>query len=198
MSQRAAGERVRWLSALLILTAITGTSAIVRFWPTGGPAPLLASRPIYLYVAPVAPSATMAALSTSQVAPERHPQARAVVSTSTPVPSEVLDAAAPIPEPIAAAEVLNGDPPVAPPAPVSEPVAIADPSATDLTPVSAQTESAARVESAALAEAAPPVPSTPRGLVELPAVAVTRAVTVAGRGIMTGLRATGAMFRAAF
>ena len=35
-------------------------------------------------------------------------------------------------------------------------------------------------------------------LMELPAVAVTRVVTVAGRGIRTGVRATTAVFRAAF
>ena len=34
--------------------------------------------------------------------------------------------------------------------------------------------------------------------VEIPAVVVSRAVMVAGRGIRTGLRATGAVFRAAF
>ena len=43
-----------------------------------------------------------------------------------------------------------------------------------------------------------PPPAASRGLVELPAVAVTRAVIVAGRGIKTGLRATSAVFRAAF
>jgi hypothetical protein len=52
--------------------------------------------------------------------------------------------------------------------------------------------------SAVVVEAVAPVPSSSRGLVEVPAVAVTRAVTVAGRGIISGLRATGAAVRAAF
>jgi hypothetical protein len=38
----------------------------------------------------------------------------------------------------------------------------------------------------------------PHLIAELPAGAVTRAVTVARRGIVSGVRATGAAFRAAF
>src|SRR5687767_13835390 len=64
VSQRAAGERARWLSAVLILAAILGTSAIVRLWPVDAPAPLLASRPLHLYQAPVLPRAALEELPT--------------------------------------------------------------------------------------------------------------------------------------
>ena len=173
---------------MLILAAILGTSAVVRLWPVDGPVPLLASRPIHLYEAPVAPPSTMAAVPVrvAQPAPARSP-ATAVVSVSTPVPLEVVEDAAPIPPEIAAADVQIDAPPVVPPVVVDEPTAIADVSVPEAPPVAAT-----------VVEAAPPVPTSSRGIVELPAVAVTRAVTVAGRGIMTGLRATGAMFRAAF
>ncbi len=46
--------------------------------------------------------------------------------------------------------------------------------------------------------AEPPVAASAHGLVDMPAVAVTRVVSVAGRGLRTGLRATTAVFRAAF
>src|SRR5688500_18576059 len=69
VSQRAAGERVRWLSALLILAGILGTSAIVRLWPADPRAVLLASRPIHLFAAPVLPRATLEQLPTGQQVP---------------------------------------------------------------------------------------------------------------------------------
>jgi hypothetical protein len=47
-------------------------------------------------------------------------------------------------------------------------------------------------------EDAQPAVASSRGIVELPAVAVTRAVTFAGRGIMTGLKVTSAILRAPF
>jgi hypothetical protein len=110
----------------------------------------------------------------------------AVASVSTPIPSEVVDDAAPAPQEIAAAAVQVDAPVPVAPVLADEPVAIADAPAPEAAPV------------AAVVEAAPPTHASSRGIVELPAVAVTRAVTVAGRGIMTGLKATGAIFRAAF
>ena len=49
-----------------------------------------------------------------------------------------------------------------------------------------------------LAAAPAPLAEKSHSLVDLPATAVTRAVTIAGRGIRTGLRATTAAVRAAF
>jgi hypothetical protein len=48
-----------------------------------------------------------------------------------------------------------------------------------------------------LAAAASPL-SASHAFVDIPAVVVTRVVMVAGRGIRSGIRATGAVFRAAF
>jgi len=111
-----------------------------------------------------------------------------------PVPAEnaSLTAPAPAPPEIAAAAVQIDAAVLSAAVHIDEPVGIAEFSAPEISPV------VAAAETAALEETAPPVHAPSRGLVELPAVAVTRAVTVAGRGIMTGLRATGAMFRAAF
>ena len=97
-----------------------------------------------------------------------------------------LAAAPPVPQEIAAAAVQADTPVAVAPVPVDEPMAIANVPLPEPTPV------------AGAVEAAPPTHASSRGIVELPAVAVTRAVTVAGRGIMTGLKATGAIFRAAF
>ena len=203
MSQRAAGERARWLSAVLILSGILGTSALVRLWPVDTPAPLLASRPIHLYATPALPGAPLEEVPTirgvrlqaDRISPANHlrqgyggREAGHDVRMESGVPegSVPLTAAPPIPQEIAAAPVpIDAPVPVAPVS-LDEPIAIAEVSAPEAAPV------------AAVAEAAPPTHASPRGFVELPAVAVTRAVTVAGRGIMTGLKATGAIFRAAF
>ena len=217
MSQRAAGERVRWLSALLILAAILGTSAIVRLWPVDAAAVLVASRPIYLFEAPVLPRATLK--PSAEPLPEQLPTVRSVRLQADPISSAnhlrqryggqgavhdvrmehvaaeenaSLTAAPPVPQESAAAAVPIDAPISAGPVHIDEPVAIAEVSAPEILPV------VERAETGALAEPLPPVHASPRAFVELPAVAVTRAVTVAGRGIMTGLRATGAMFRAAF
>ena len=109
-----------------------------------------------------------------------------VAPVSTPVPSQVVEDAAPIPQEIAVAAVQADAPVPVASVLVDEPIAIADVPAPEAAPV------------AAVVEAAPTTQASSRGIVELPAVAVTRAVTVAGRGIMTGLKATGAIFRAAF
>ena len=111
---------------------------------------------------------------------------------AAPEENAPFTAAPPVPQEIAAAAVVIDVPISAGPVHIDEPVAIAEVSAPEIIPV------VERAETGALAEPVPPVHASPRTFVELPAVAVTRAVTVAGRGIMTGLRATGAMFRAAF
>jgi hypothetical protein len=103
------------------------------------------------------------------------PEENTPLTAALALPQEIAAAAVPIDAPVSVAPVL-----------VDKPIAIADVSAPEAAPV------------AAVVEAAPPTLASSRGIVELPAVAVTRAVTVAGRSIMTGLRATGAIFRAAF
>jgi hypothetical protein len=188
---------------VLILAAILGTSTVVRLWPVDVPAPLLASRPIHLYEAPVLPRATPEQLPTvrsvrlqaDRISPPNHlrqgyggQEAGHYVRMENAAPAEntPLTAALPIPQEITAVAVQIDAPIPVAPVLVDEPLAIANVPAPDAAPM------------AAVVEAAPPVPTSSRGIVELPAVAVTRAVTVAGRGIMTGLRATGAIFRAAF
>src|SRR5687767_144979 len=54
VSQRAAGERARWLAAVLIVATIAATGVIVRLWPVATPVPLVASRHVHLYQAPAA------------------------------------------------------------------------------------------------------------------------------------------------
>jgi hypothetical protein len=103
------------------------------------------------------------------------PRENTLLTAAPPAPEETAAAALPVDAPVIAVALF-----------VDEPVAPADLPVPQAAPITA------------VAEATPPAPTSSRGIVELPAVAVGRAVTVAGRGIMTGLRATGAMFRAAF
>jgi hypothetical protein len=183
---------VRWLSAVLILAGILGTSTLVRLWPADAVSPVLASRPIHLYEAPALraiqeqlPTVRPVPLPAARIRPNGTGHSVRMES-AVPQESAALTAAPPIPDEIAAAE-LPVDAPVSDDAfLVDEPVAPAVVSAPQTTALTA------------VAEATSPAPASSRGIVEVPAVAVGRAVTVAGRGIMTGLRATGAMFRAAF
>jgi hypothetical protein len=175
---------------MLIVAAIAATSVIVRLWPVDAGAPPLASRPIHLYQGPATPPAVPPPTPTVSVAARTRPQPRLAVvaaAPSAPVPPVVEAQTTPAAPEIAAAETPPaGAPAVDVPIPMEVPVVVADVSAAD--------GSAAAV----VTEAVVPVPSSSRGLVEVPAVAVTRAVTVAGRGIISGLRATGAIVRAAF
>ena len=185
--ERKTGERTRWLAAVLILTGIVAIAALVRQWPASGPRParadtqLPASRPMPRLAAPEVPSA--ASVSAANPGRVRLGSARPVA----------------IPEP-------RG--------PADEQAAVAPMTAlTGALPAVAQVESAApelldsrRIAFVAPSPGAATAPDTltstsdaaPPSIVELPALVVTRAVTVAGRGIRTGLRATSAALRAAF
>jgi hypothetical protein len=171
------GERARWLAAVLIVTTIAATSAIVRLWPAShGPGPILASRSLPLLDAPIAPVAD-------------------VISAMRPVPELAMPSAERAQEPVAvdiadaavAQEELTAPAPKMPEAPLPAVPALAS----------------RRLElfgGPSLAAVAAPrdVPAPSHTFVELPAVAVSRAVTFAGRGIKTGIRATTAAFKAVF
>lgn len=215
--ERAAGERARWLAAVLMVASIAATSVIVRFWHADTPAPLpvLASRHIHLYLAPVAPPSgpsgrpafgrapfiprvqadplrPASAFAAAQLGRDRKAGRHLHVPEVTASVDAVqldgkIDPVAGSPQEIAVAVVASETP--VPNVPVAErepPAAVAV---------------VASVEVPLIEAAAAPLPDTSsssRGIVEMPAVAVTRAVTIAGRGIMIGLRATGAILRAPF
>jgi hypothetical protein len=186
VQQRGSGERARWLAALLIVTSIAATSVLVRVWPVDVPTPALASRRLPLYATPVLvqPTPVLSATRT----PARRPVATAVGQYEPTVVAQAVAEAEPVAvHEVAATAGLTPEPaPVDVAAAPDHPLETAVPQPADNVPI--------------LATVASPSPpqSASRGLVELPAVAVTRAVMVAGRGIRTGLRATTAAFRAAF
>ena len=185
-ARRVPHERERWLSAVLIVTLIAATTAGVRQWPRAGRPDLPAvpvrplppvDAPLVLRevvpdadVSPSAPAETMTAFDRIPAAPPPPPD-----SASGPVPAASDDRASVL---VAATTPLLASRRVelgftAPGAGTSH--AVAHPGTS---------EKAAAADSASL--------------VERPAVVMTRAFTVAGRGIRTGLRATSAMLRAAF
>jgi hypothetical protein len=112
----------------------------------------------------------------------------------------VVAVRAPVPTPVPTA--VSADLSPAPEQPeVSSLVAESVPDAVTVPEPPAAVDVVASVDVPLVEAAAAPLPvtsSSSRGIVEMPAVAVTRAVTIAGRGIMTGLRATGAILRAPF
>jgi hypothetical protein len=177
--RRIPHERARWLSAVLIVTAIVGAAAAVRLWPV--PPVLLtaslASRPLPLIHAPaLALPAPLVIVDSVQ----RQLEAPQVLADVAPL----VIAQAPIPSPD-----------------VAEPSEVSEVSAVVVVPLLASRRleipldlpaANFRIETAAAA------PDDSRPIMELPAVAVTRVVSVAGRGIRTGVRATTAVFRAAF
>jgi hypothetical protein len=184
----ARGERVRWLSAVLIVTAITGIGVAVRIWPApvrsaaSTPVPVLASRSLPLFAPPVSPRTASASVHAHD--------ARRVPPRAPAVGRPIADA-----PPVAAArpEAANDAPPV-PPMPAVSP-----------RPGALLAARHANVPLVPPAVIVPPPVAIPapaqvaaHGLVELPAVVVTRAVSVAGRGILAGLRVTGAAVKAAF
>jgi hypothetical protein len=173
---------------MLIVAAIGATSVIVILWPVDAAVPPLASRPIHLYQGPVTPPSLPPETPSVPVAARTRPQPQAVVAAASAAIPVLVEAEATTGTPeIAAAETPMTDAPAMDLPFVQEhPVVVAD--------VSAAEEIAAPM----VGEAVVPALSSPRGIVEVPAVAVTRAVTVAGRGIISGLRATGAIVRAAF
>jgi hypothetical protein len=176
--RRIPHERARWLSAVLIVTAIVGVAAAVRLWPVS-PVLLtasLASRPLPLIHAPA-----LALPAPLVIADSVHWQSE---------PPQVLPDLAPL----AIAQAPIPAPDVAEPPDVSEASAVVVPLLASRRLEIPLILPAAhfRIETAAEA------PDESRPIMELPAVAVTRVVTVAGRGIKSGVRATTAVFRAAF
>jgi hypothetical protein len=178
-------EQERWLSAVLLVAAIVGVSLAVRRWPVAAPAArLLASRPLHLIEAPSLPPPAPR-VATLSMPPVVDVDVRAPDYTAD-VPSVAFV--------VGPADVTPASEPVAP-------VVAASPSETAIPLLASRrlelSGSAPTITTPdGLATAAPS--SSSHSLVDMPAVAVTRVVTVAGRGIRSGLRATGAMFRAAF
>jgi hypothetical protein len=172
---------------VLIVTAIVGVSAAVRLWPVSvrERAPrVLASRALLIFgAAPVLPIPARVPLHE----PERAEPVVAVPALPVMV-AAVADVSGPAPE-------VPAEPRVAEPrAVVISPPADAfflTSRRLDL-PLAAPAVSYRSDPVIGLAD------DEPYALIELPAVAVTRVVTVAGRGIRTGVRATTAVFRAAF
>jgi hypothetical protein len=185
-----------------MVASIAAGSVIVRLWPVETASPVLASRHIQLYDAPVAPEPVGAVRSVRFQADRVGPATAGhhVQNDVHGIQNEVG-----IPQlGLASANVadLPDDPPE------SAASAVAHSVAGDLS-VSTEGEApvpaidivaSAEAPPADVAASAPPVAavSPSRGIVDAPAVAVTRAVTVAGRGIMTGLKATTAILRAPF
>jgi len=165
--RRIPRERERWLSAVLIVIAIVGMSAAVRFWPVSlpSPAPRLASRPLHLIEAPALPTPVRLVMTT----PERaHPPSPEVRVEEAPV--VLADV------PITAPEV----------AVVSDDVTDASP---DVIPLLASRRLEIPSNPPAVNHRREPAAVAPAGshaIMELPAVAVTRVVTVAGRGMVLG------------
>jgi hypothetical protein len=180
-------ERGRWVSAVLIVAAIGATTLTVRHWPARVAAALPAATPLAARSLPIIDApAGPAAASVSRIAR----------STWPTVPRASAEHQPDVPQTAAAVPELS---PVEPSAPV---VASADAGyapSNPAPPLASRRISlpVAPPEVAFVEPSDEPQESAP-GLVELPALAVTRAVIVAGRGIRTGLRATGAVFRAAF
>ena len=182
---RDPGERARWLSAVLIVVSIVAVSAIVRLWPAppairaAGP---LASHPLPLVETPFLSAGIPAS----------------VLGSASMVP--VVDSPAPLdapPEvtPVAALGVLE------PPARTVSDEPVVDPTPADSSPLASRFLDIPRFEPVTVAStrAAHPTEESPgSSFVEIPVVVVSRALEVAGRGIKTGVRATGALVRLAF
>jgi hypothetical protein len=172
---------------VLILAAIVLIAGIVQRWPaTTAPLPAAAAlvhepaaRPVPDLVAP-APSA-------------RQP---ITVRAARPVPATPRQEGAVAVTPVATAVLPHV---TAPHGAVAEAVLVA--AAMEPLPVlpSRRIEVLpAPISAAATESGGPAAQDDTLTVVELPAVVVTRAVTVAGRGIRTGIRATSAAIRAAF
>jgi hypothetical protein len=174
------------LSAVLIVTSIAATSVLVRVWPAKTATPPLASRRLPLYATPVLVQPTPVPTATAARTPVRGYAAKVVVRSQPALTAPLIVEPEPAAQAIAPTTgAVPGPAPVDAAAAIERPMETAVAEAIDTVPI--------------VATITPPSPpQASRGLVELPAVAVTRAVIVAGRGIKTGLRATSAVFRAAF
>jgi hypothetical protein len=179
-TRRASHECARWLLAVLIVIAIAAASVAIVRWPLPLPPAVPPSAAI---AADFVDAPRVRVLAAAPAVSQRVRSRRAPDSTAhmSPVADVVSD---PPPAERPAAAVT---PPVAS-TPTVPPLASRSLQVVPLVPVRAGDE----LPMPAAARA------SPHGLVEIPAVAVTRVVTIAGRGLWTGVRATTAAFRAAF
>jgi hypothetical protein len=178
-------ERERWLSAVLIVTAIAGASVIVPRWPS-------AVRPVSRAV-PHLPARSLPLIDSPGVL---MPGALSRVRQSGPAadrPPLVVDAPA-----VAAAAATEAARPALPASVASAPSAGGEAGRETALLTSRRVALAGVLHPLTDDDLLASVPSSSHAFVEIPAVVVTRAVMVAGRGIRTGLRATSAVFRAAF
>jgi hypothetical protein len=181
VEERVPGERARWLAAVLIVTSIAAASVVVQLWPARTPAAaLLAARPLLLVTAPAVP--IPGAVSRVHV----HVPAAGATVHETEIAFE------PAAVPAVAAVIVPEEDIEAVQEIVQPPHSVEPVLASRSLPLFAAAPSTADVE--ALSEA----PEESRPFVELPIIAAARVVTVAGRGIRSGLRLTGAAVRAAF
>ena len=164
---------------MLIVTAIVGATTAIGRWPLPPPPPVpgIASDALDL-VDPPRPQNRRLALDVTESGVTR--QALPPVFRA----AETIDV---VPEPAPADAPPTADAVAIPNTPVVSTLASRR---LDLAPVVPALAAPRLTE--------PPVAASAHGLVDMPAVAVTRVVTVAGRGLRTGLRATTAVFRAAF
>jgi hypothetical protein len=194
--RRVPHEGARWWSAVFIVAAIAAVAAGLRHVSVAPPSPpALASRQLPWPMLPVlAPPPGvpdgLQAHATAPVGPADRPAEPDSGSAPTTGPT-ALRSAAPIVDP-------PGDPVLASHAvhaalAISAPPLVAAPPFVTAPPFVAVAAAPAPADETLIA-ADPGAP----GLIEMPAVALTRAVSVAGKGILTGLRATTAVFRAAF
>ena len=177
-----AGERARWAAAVLILSGILAIAGAVQQWPhrtfPARPAApvLLAGRPLPAFEVPVLPrSVFVSAPAPRQVAEVTD----SIISVTATTVAERPDIES-LPAPAAATQATASQesaPALLPSRRLEIPAA---------PPVSASVELVADAS------------ADSHAFVELPAVVVTRGVTVAVRGIRSGLRATSAALRAAF
>ena len=179
-TRRASHERARWLLAVLIVITIAAASVAIVRWPLPLPPAVPPSAAIAAdfvdspRVRVLAPVTAVSQRVRSSRAPDSTAQMSLVADVvSDPPPAESTAAAVSTP--------IASTPTVPPLASWRVPVVA-------LVPVRAGDE----LPMPALAIA------SPHGLVEIPAVAVTRVVTIAGRGLWTGVRATTAALMAAF
>jgi hypothetical protein len=179
-TRRASHERARWLLAVLIVVSIAAASAAIVRWPLPPPPAVPAS--VANAAEPVdSPRSPRVARAIVVSEPVRSTQAAKTTVELRPVVAAASDPIRP------ESTVVVVTPPVATNPAVSL-LASRRLNVVPLVPMLAAHDMPG--PEAAIA--------SPHGLVEIPAVAVTRVVTIAGRGLWTGVRASAAVFRAAF
>jgi hypothetical protein len=177
-----------------MVTSIAASSVIVRIWPVGRGSSPPASRHLHLYQAPIAPIPDTVAAAARPAAGSRQTRqpVRPAADVSVAQVEAVVTGGEPLLAPEAGPQTIAAVDPPAVPAGVDLP----------LEPAVVHTAVDAPLETpdaeTASAEGPAPAVALSRSIADVPAAAVTRAVTVAGRGIMTGLKATSAILRAPF